>query len=736
MLKGFQLLIAGMLFIVQLCAQDYLAVPTSNPVLFPQSSSSLNNEKLEVFEDNFIYLYDTLNLPFIDDFSTNRQRKRITDLTDPRLTDSVFYKIRIGNGPYQDTIGFTQDSTFRYITNSFGDTALRQPNPTFTIQYSDLSKSPVEYLIYTVFPAYNYTEQAGVPKDTVFVDATFEQDTVTFYTVASNGKDLWTDASAYINRTFPLNPPSIGVATFDGLNEVGLPYNFDIPLRVVADYLSSVPLRLGSLPDTNVFFSFFYQPKGLALDKPETEDSLIVEYYNASTERWSGAWNSIGFAADTFLQVVLKVPSQFHQDGFRFRFKNYANSTGAFDQWHVDYVYLDNGRTETQDFYNDIAYVYDAPSMLKDYYAMPWWHYKNNPSSYMADSAFTIMKNASSGLLSVFNFLNVPDTTIPGTNFYTFPAIPSSFLQIQPNSFFRFEYPTPFEFPAAKIDTAGVFESIFDIQFKPRLDFIESNDTVISRTVLQDYYAYDDGTAEAGYGVNPALRTDGLTAYMAVRYDIPFSDTLKGFQTYFLPQAVDVSKQRITLTVWSSLNPAIVLYERETVARPTYSEPNGMITFNLDTPLVVGQTFYIGFKTVGANSVNVGYDLNTNHKDKLFFSQNGITWSAPSGGINDGALMLRPVFRNRVLDVSVAENSLARNDLKVYPNPTNGKLNLEVLSTERIESIEVLDMTGKLVLAAPFQNLLHLGHLSKGIYFLKVQKENGELLTRKIILSE
>ena len=269
MLKGFQLLIAGMLFIVQLCAQDYLAVPTSNPVLFPQSSSSLNNEKLEVFEDNFIYLYDTLNLPFIDDFSTNRQRKRITDLTDPRLTDSVFYKIRIGNGPYQDTIGFTQDSTFRYITNSFGDTVLRQPNPTFTIQYSDLSKSPVEYLIYTVFPAYNYTEQAGVPKDTVFVDATFEQDTVTFYTVAPNGKDLWTDASAYINRTFPLNPPSIGVATFDGLNEVGLPYNFDIPLRVVADYLSSVPLRLGSLPDTNVFFSFFYQPKGLALDNPK-----------------------------------------------------------------------------------------------------------------------------------------------------------------------------------------------------------------------------------------------------------------------------------------------------------------------------------------------------------------------------------------------------------------------------------------------------------------------------------
>jgi hypothetical protein len=735
MVKGFQFLIAIVLYGSQLVAQDYLTVPTSNPALFQNSSSYLGNEKLEVFEENFIYLYDTLDLPFIDDFSTNRQRKRITDLTNPRLTDSVFYKIRIGSGPYQDTIGFTRDSTFRYSTNSFGDTVLREPNPSFTIRYSDLLTSPVAYDEFTVFPAYNYSVQAGVPTDTVFVDAEFEQDTVVFYTVAPNGKDLWTEASAYINRTFPLNPPSIGVATFDGLNEVGLPYNFENSLRVIADYLPSVPLRLGNLPDTNVYLSFFYQPQGIALDNPETDDSLVVEYYNASTERWSGAWNSVGSTVRAFSQVILKIPSQFHQDGFRFRFKNYANSTGAFDQWHVDYVYLDHDRTPTQDFYNDIAYVYDAPSMLKDYYAMPWWHYKNDPSSYMADTAVTFVKNANNQGYFIFNFINVPDTT-NGTNFYAFPANPNSSSPVPADTTIRFEYPTPFEFPSAKIDTSGVFESIFDIQFRPRTDFIESNDTVISRTTLRDYYAYDDGTAEAGYGVNPALRADGLVGYIALRYDIPFPDTLKGFQTYFLPQGVDVSKQRISLIVWSSLTPAVILYEREATARPAYSELNGMITFNLDTPLVVGQTFYIGFKTVGANSVNIGYDLNTNHRDKLFYSQNGAFWSVPSAGIRDGALMLRPVFRNRVLDVSVEENSFINNDLKVYPNPTNGILNLEILSSMRAESIEVLDLTGKLVLSVPFQNQLHLGHLPKGIYFLKVQNTNGEQLTRKVILSE
>lgn len=736
MVKGFRILFYFMFLVVQINAQDYLSVPTSNPALFPAFSGMPTNDKVEVYEDNFIYLYDTLSLPFIDDFSTNRQRKRITDLTDPRVSDSVFYSIRLGGRPYRDTIGFTRDSTFKYLVNPSGDTVLRQPNIPITIQYADLTQFPVSYIAVTLFPAYNYTEQAGVPKDTVLVTAEFEQDSTTLYTVAANGKDLWTDASAYINRTFGIDPPSIGVATFDGLNELGLPYDFDNALRVIADYLTSTPLRLGNLPDKEVYLSFFYQPKGLALDKPETEDSLVVEFYNASTERWSSAWNSVGFAADTFSQVILRVPDRFQLDGFRFRFKNYGNSTGAFDQWHIDYVYLNNNRTATQPFYNDIAYIYDAPSLLKDYYAMPWWHYKNNPASYMVDTAISFVRNASNNPLFVFNYLTVPDTTTVNSNFYIFPPTAGSRSRLERDFVQRFAYPTPFDFPADKIDTSGVFESIFDIQFQPRTDFILSNDTVISRTVLKDYYAYDDGSAEAGYGVNPALSADGLTAYMAVRYDIPFPDTLNGFQTYFLPQAVDVSKQRITLTVWSSLNPAIVLYERAAIARPTFSEPNGMITFNLDTPLVVGQTFYIGFKTVGANSINIGYDLNTNHKDKMFFSQNGSAWSVPSRGIKDGSLMLRPVFRNRVFDVSIQEEKLVDNDLVVYPNPTNGILNLRLLRDKNIQSLMLIDMAGKLVIDTHFQNQIDLSYLPKGMYFLKLQNSNGEQLTRKVILSE
>src|SRR5437868_1214518 len=37
--------------------------------------------------------------------------------------------------------------------------------------------------------------------------------------------DLWMDSAAFINDDFPKNPPTIGVATFDGLNKFGNAYN-------------------------------------------------------------------------------------------------------------------------------------------------------------------------------------------------------------------------------------------------------------------------------------------------------------------------------------------------------------------------------------------------------------------------------------------------------------------------------------------------------------------------------
>ena len=94
-----------------------------------------------------------------------------------------------------------------------------------------------------------------------------------------DSKILWLDNFAYVNETYPIDPPTIGVATLDGLNEKGLPYNKSSVLAYgIADYLTSRPIDLGGLANNDsVYFSFFYEPKGYG-DYPNKNDSLLLEF--------------------------------------------------------------------------------------------------------------------------------------------------------------------------------------------------------------------------------------------------------------------------------------------------------------------------------------------------------------------------------------------------------------------------------------------------------------------------
>ena len=41
--------------------------------------------------------------------------------------------------------------------------------------------------------------------------------------------NFWIDNAAYINNTYPICPPTLGVATLDGVNNEGQPYNPNCP---------------------------------------------------------------------------------------------------------------------------------------------------------------------------------------------------------------------------------------------------------------------------------------------------------------------------------------------------------------------------------------------------------------------------------------------------------------------------------------------------------------------------
>ena len=83
----------------------------------------------------------------------------------------------------------------------------------------------------------NYQRTAIVNLDLPFVDD-FSSNT------AYPNQAKWLDNKVFVNNTFCLNPYSIGVATFDGLNEQGNPYNNSFAnAQGGCDTLTSFPLN-------------------------------------------------------------------------------------------------------------------------------------------------------------------------------------------------------------------------------------------------------------------------------------------------------------------------------------------------------------------------------------------------------------------------------------------------------------------------------------------------------------
>ncbi len=101
---------------------------------------------------------------------------------------------------------------------------------------------------------------------------------------------LWADRQAFVNNTYPMIPPSIGVVTLDALDENGLIYTHAETQPFGADTLTSNPIKLDcyNISDS-LYFSFYYQPGGASRsyppvewerigDHPETDDSLVLEF--------------------------------------------------------------------------------------------------------------------------------------------------------------------------------------------------------------------------------------------------------------------------------------------------------------------------------------------------------------------------------------------------------------------------------------------------------------------------
>lgn len=557
----------------------------------------------------------------------------------------------------------------------------------------------------------------------------------------------WMDDFAYVNAFYAVNPVSIGVATLDGLDSDGMPYEFVINQpHGLADQLTSKYFDLtGYSPGDSLYLSFFYQPQGYG-NAPETEDSLVLQFAvpTDTTPTWKSVWKATGTSLSldsSFTQVLIPVvDADYFTNAFQFRFINYATLSGNVDHWHLDYIRFEEDRNINDTLFTDVAMVYPLSSVLKRYQAMPWEHYKVNPEGAMGDSLYFFIYNYSGTTHNVtFRYLVTDENdeiidSLSSQAGNVPPLIPCSNISFTTCGGAPFTNNFDSIFPTDY--TGDVVEFLIEGSLKRiNADIDHENDTVYYTQRFANYYAYDDGTAESAYGLNVA------GASLAYRFVTPKSDTIRGVQIHFSPVLLDVSDRKFQLAVWAGDNTPIgdPIYVSDSLYSPQYLNygPNGFWTYEFDSVFTVDGTFFVGWIQESNDLLNVGFDRNKSSNENMFFDLSGDqNWNQSN---LKGSWMIRPLFGGELPNYnSVSENRpSSKNDFKVFPNPTSGLVN--IMSQVNLQSsnyqLRVFDSVGKMVKQESFQPQLNLGDLPKGFYMLNIADLQGKgSYTYKIVL--
>lgn len=690
------------------------------------------------------YLFETQQLPLMDDFSIDRTRKRNARVGDAGVTlESTLYRLEVAGVSAAD-MRYSTDTTFRTeIDGSDPPVTTRTPLPSVQVTVRDLSVYPPTSIVVEAWPAYNIRDSlTAQPPDTTHLQSPhLIQDSLLVYEVASasgtyimNGTPtpliLWQDDDVYINGTYPVDPPTIGVATFDGLARTGYPYDFaNYTAYGRADKLTTVPINLEFPASDSIYLSFFYQAKGLSGDTfPQVGDSLLLEFYAPLEQSWYRVWGLPYVDQAPFQQVLIPIrESRFLKQGFQFRFVNYASLSGSFDHWHLDYVRLGRQRAYNDVRIVDVAYVAPEASILQTYTSVPFAQFQTSPGTLMAQQVVERVRN-----------LDINDRLIE----YGMTArnedggALSSFINgVSPNSNAATiintthpinSAPNNFVFDNTPSTDAAFWDVRFLVEATP--DINQYNDTMRVTQELSNYYAYDDGSAEMGYSLNSA------GAKLAYRYDLIGPDSLRAVRIYFNPmanQSPDAAPDQgsFLLTIWSSLTPEVVLHQNYSYSSPEYRLDgiNKFVEYPLDSTIAVQGTIYVGWVQTNAVRMNLGFDRNRNNRPKIFYSVGG-------GFLNtsfSGSLMMRPVVVSAVDPwAGIVAHEAAPGELLIFPNPASDAVRIAVAGDMPSRAaVQCLDATGRMVWSERMNgaDVFSTAAIANGMYVVRVLDAQGAI---------
>ena len=558
---------------------------------------------------------------------------------------------------------------------------------------------------------------------------------------------LWINQGAFVNNSYSKTCPTVGIITLDAINNEGKIYPEASTTPFKADIISSKPINLSFQPADSVYLSFEYQPQGSG-DNPEEEDILYVDFLDINTNSWDRIWSVNGSTSADFKVVMIPIKStKYLQSGFQFRIGNYAslqsggsvpNLKSNVDHWNIDLIYLNKNRNYLDTLINDVAINSRVDNIMDSYTALPIHHLTSttsniaflNPRS--LDLHYSNISNTTQSIRRYTIITDVENNKSDGKDggwSYTAPKTSSDYQHTDDYNFVR---------PAA--DSATFRITSFIETFSPITSVMHQrlllNDTITKTIKLKKEYAYDDGTAESGFGLKG---NNIINSTVALKFNALQKDTISAVSFFFNNVYKQPRQDRFKLMVWADNNgvPGKILYQSESELIPDDQiGMNKFAKYNLDKAIIVEGNFYVGWKQLYDEFLNVGFDVNNNQSTKTF-NNFGNGWNQSK---EQGVCMIRVEFDKAPTEsptTGICKNIVQK--LSAYPNPTSGFTQIQLPNSIYVNDITyyaVYDISGRIRIKENFANesVIDLNTLPQGIYFIRIFDKNEIVIGQSKII--
>ncbi len=552
----------------------------------------------------------------------------------------------------------------------------------------------------------------------------------------------------YVNNVFGGTPPTVNVASFDGIAANGFAYNNNASAVGPADSLTSHGFRLAGRDTNNLYLSFFLMAGNAEKEtRPNPTDSLVVQFLYPdkqyrSVARYTGMPEDSVPPGYHFRQV--RVPGVCVQDSFRFKFLAYGKLNGAFDVWNLDYVRVDY-RQAGDSSATDLAMSRQPGPLFGQYRSVPVYHLQKvaaprgdstnsaitnlNPTTLNFNLQYRVEEYINSIAGRELLFVPTGGTNIEGT------AEPIRNGETREVRLLPVTHQGQFVLPAdaGKMDYRATYKLIGT---PAQFNTFTPNDSVSTVGTIRDYYAYDDG------GVEKSFMLNGNRARLLYRYKPLVGDSIIGvsfgidsrtFRTNsFVPFNLIIYRR---IKGFSGAQNDEVLLFKAAGLTATAVQQNSMIYISTDRKVPVDSEFYIGFQQGDGsdNSIVVQADINSVADSALYSSTQPNTWDMYTQSRN--ALLIHPHFTCAGCPVSIRKR-MAALDFEVYPNPNRGAGRLRIHG--KVNTATLIAPDGRVLAEYAAEKGQVLGEvvlpegLAPGLYLLKGVGQDGAFGTRRL----